>query len=379
MDIQARRPLTRAEKLDWLCLSRSERVGPVTFHHLIRRYGSAAAALDALPELARRGGRSLKPWPRASAERELEAVEAAGARLLAAAEPDYPAPLAAIEDAPPLVTVKGEAALLTKPAIAVVGARNASANGRRFARDLARDLGAAGLVVVSGLARGIDAAAHEGSLGSGTVAVLAGGIDVPYPPENEPLYDRIVGEGGAAVAELPPGTEPKAQHFPRRNRIIAGLSLGVVVVEAALRSGSLITARQALDQGREIFSVPGSPLDPRCQGTNNLLRQGAVLTESAEDVLRVIAAQAGASIRPGQTGNYIAESNDYDGSLESVGTADPARQAVLSALSPSPIAVDELARQCQVPAAKVAAVLLELELAGRIDRHPGHKVSLTIA
>jgi DNA processing protein len=379
MDIQARRPLTRAETLDWLCLSRSERVGPVTFHHLIRRYGSAASALDALPELARRGGRSLKPWPRASAGRELEALEQAGARLLASAEPDYPASLAAIEDAPPVLAVRGEAALLLKPAIAVVGARNASANGRRLARDLARELGAAGLVIISGLARGIDAAAHEGALASGTVAVLAGGIDVPYPPENVPLYDRIVGEGGAAVAELPPGTEPKAQHFPRRNRIIAGLSLGVVVVEAALRSGSLITARLALEQGREIFSVPGSPLDPRCQGTNNLLRQGAVLTESAEDVLKVIAAQAGASIRPGQTGNYIAESADYDAILESDKDADQARAAVVSALSPSPIAVDELARQCQVPAAKVAAVLLELELAGRIDRHPGHKVSLTIA
>jgi DNA processing protein len=377
--MDARRPLTRAETLDWLRLCRSERVGPVTFHHLIRRYGSAASALDALPELARRGGRSLRPWPRAAAERELEALEQAGARLLASAEPDYPAPLAAVEDAPPVLAVRGDLALLLKPAVAVVGARNASANGRRLARDLARELGAAGLVIVSGLARGIDAAAHEGSLASGTVAVLAGGIDVPYPPENRPLYDRIVGESGAAVAELPPGTEPKAQHFPRRNRIIAGLSLGVVVVEAALRSGSLITARLALEQGREIFSVPGSPLDPRCQGTNNLLRQGAVLTESAEDVLKVIAAQAGASIQPGRSGNYIAESASCDAILESDKGADQARAAVVSALSPSPIAVDELARQCQVPAAKVAAVLLELELAGRIDRHPGHKVSLTIA
>jgi DNA processing protein len=234
-------------------------------------------------------------------------------------------------------------------------------------------------VIVSGLARGIDAAAHEAALATGTVAVLAGGIDVPYPPENVPLYDRIVGEGGAAVAELPPGTEPKAQHFPRRNRIIAGLSLGVVVVEAALRSGSLITARLALEQGRDVFAVPGSPLDPRCQGTNNLLRQGAVLTESADDVLKVIAAQAGASIRPGQSRNYIAGSDNYEAMLESDKGADQARAAVVSLLSPSPIAVDELARQCQVPAAKVAAVLLELELAGRIDRHPGHKVSLTIA
>ena len=261
----------------------------------------------------------------------------------------------------------------------MVGARNASANGRRFARDLARDLGAAGLAVVSGLARGIDAAAHEGALAVGTVAVLAGGIDVPYPPENIALYERILAEGGCAVAELPPGTEPKAQHFPRRNRVIAGLSLGVVVVEAALRSGSLITARLALEQGREIFSVPGSPLDPRCQGTNNLLRQGAVLTESAEDVLRVIAAQAGASIRPGQTRNYISESDSYDTTPEAGPAADSARQTVMAALSPSPIAVDELARQCQLPASEVAAVLLELELGGRIDRHPGHKVSLTIA
>ncbi|HEX7007142.1 MAG TPA: DNA-processing protein DprA [Alphaproteobacteria bacterium] len=379
MDPRVARPLTEAEKLDWLCLSRSERVGPITFHHLIRRFGSARAALDALPELARRGGKSLKPWPRAAAERELAAIAAAGARLIAAVEPDYPAPLAAVEDAPPLLTVKGDPAVLLKPAVAVVGARNASANGRRMARDLARDLGAAGLVVVSGLARGIDAAAHEGALATGTVAVLAGGIDVPYPPENQPLCERIMAEGGAAVAEMPPGTEPKAQHFPRRNRVIAGLALGVVVVEAALRSGSLITARLALDQGREVFSVPGSPLDPRCHGTNNLLRQGAVLTESAEDVLRVVAAQAGASIHPGQKPYFIAESEDYGPSLESAPTAETARLAVLGALSPSPIAVDELARQCQLPAAEVASVLLELELAGRIDRHPGHKVSLTIA
>ncbi|MGE5146598.1 MAG: DNA-processing protein DprA, partial [Candidatus Eiseniibacteriota bacterium] len=284
-----------------------------------------------------------------------------------------------IEDAPPLLCVRGDPALLGKPAIAVVGARNASANGKRLARDLARELGTAGLVIVSGLARGIDAAAHEGALASGTVAVLAGGIDVPYPPENVALYERLLAEGGAAVAELPPGTVPKAQHFPRRNRVIAGLSLGVVVVEAALRSGSLITARLALEQGREIFSVPGSPLDPRCQGTNNLLRQGAVLTESADDVLKVIAAQAGASMPSGQKRNYIAESDNYGGFPESGPSAAGARETVLGALSPSPIAVDELARQCQLPASEVAAVLLELELGGRIDRHPGHKVSLTIA
>lgn len=379
MDRPAPLDLSPSELLDWLRLARSERVGPATFRHLIRRYGSAAAALDALPELARRNGKPIRLCPKAAAEAELEALEMMGARLLASCEPSYPAPLAAIEDAPPVLAVRGEAALLLKPAIAVVGARNASASGRRFAEDLARDLGASGLVVVSGLARGIDAAAHAGSLSSGTVAALAGGIDAPYPPENVPLYERIVGEGGAAVAELPPGVVPRAKHFPRRNRVISGLSLGVAVVEAALRSGSLITARLALDQGREVFAVPGSPLDPRCRGTNNLLREGAILTESAEDVLKIVAAQAGAAIGPASEEIFHSTPATYDETLTGRSDADATLRTVLEALSPTPIAVDELARQCQLPASEVVSVLLELELGGRIDRHAGHKVSLTVA
>lgn len=264
--IQPRHPLTDAERLDWIRLIRTENVGPITFHRLMEQYGSAAKALDMLPELARRGGRSkpLRVAPKAEAEREVQANRRFGARLICACEPDYPEPLAAVDDAPPVISVAGHAHLLRRRAVAIVGARNASLNGKKFAESLARDLGEAGLLVVSGLARGIDTAAHAGSIASGTAAVLAGGIDVVYPPENEGLYRDIMALG-VVVAESPIGTQPQARHFPRRNRLISGLSLGVLVVEAALRSGSLITARMALEQGREVMAVPGSPLDPRCQ------------------------------------------------------------------------------------------------------------------
>ena len=261
------------ERLDRLRLIRSENVGPITFRSLLRRFGSARAAIEALPDLARRGGRSapLRVCPFPQAEQELSAADRIGARLMTADDADYPEALAAIYDAPPLLYVLGDIALLRRQAVAIVGARNASANGRRLAQDIARDLGTAGFVVVSGLARGIDHAAHRGSLDSGTIAVVAGGIDIAYPPDNEELQ-REIGRRGAIVAEMPPGTVPQAKHFPRRNRLISGLSLGVLVVEAALQSGSLITARMALEQGREVLAVPGSPLDPRCHGTNNLRR-----------------------------------------------------------------------------------------------------------
>lgn len=364
-----RRPLTDAERMDWLRLIRSENVGPVTFYHLLRYFGSAGAALDALPELSRRGGRKrpVRLCPVDQAEREMGAARKAGARLLAAVEPDYPEPLAATEDAPPVIAVKGDAALLARPAVGMVGARNASANGKRFAERFARDLGDAGFVVASGLARGIDAAAHRGALATGTVALVAGGVDVCYPPENRDLYEAIA-ERGAIVSEQPAGLEPQGRHFPRRNRLISGVSRGVVVVEAARRSGSLITARMALEQGREVFAVPGSPLDPRARGSNDLIRQGATLTEEAEDVLRTLdptlaPAAKRASVPAPQTVVTV------DANLSD------ARRRVEENLSPTPTGVDELVRECHMPPSAVAAVLLELELAGRIERHPGNRVA----
>ena len=275
-------------------LCRTETIGPISFYAMLRRFGSARAALDVLPRLARRGERAttVTAVTRAEAEAELGALHRAGARLVCWGEPGYPSALAAIEDAPPILTVLGQAQLLQQPMIAVVGARNASANGRRLARDLAAELGLGGLVVISGLARGIDAAAHLGALETGSVAVVAGGADVVYPAENRGLYDALARQG-AIVAELPLGTEPQARHFPRRNRIISGMALGVVVVEAAARSGSLITARFALEQGREVFAVPGSPLDPRARGCNDLLRHGATLTENVADVLSQLGPQLG--------------------------------------------------------------------------------------
>jgi len=345
---------------------------------MLRRFGSARAALDALPLLARRGERAktITAVTRVDAEAELAELHRAGARLVCWGEPGYPGALAAIEDAPPILTVLGEAQLLQQPMIAVVGARNASANGRRFARDLAAELGRSGLVVISGLARGIDGAAHLGGLETGSIAVVAGGADVVYPAENRGLYDALVRQG-AVVAELPLGTEPQARHFPRRNRIISGMALGVVVVEAAARSGSLITARLALEQGREVFAVPGSPLDPRARGCNDLLRHGATLTENAADIL----SQLGPQLRgaePLRPNRPVAMPVALQ--LPSQSTAHPVseeagQELILGRLGPTPVAVDELVRQCQMSAAAVATLLLELELAGRVERHPGNLVS----
>jgi len=371
---QHRQKLNQSERTDWLRLIRSENVGPITFFHMLAHYGSAGAALEALPALAGRGGkRKIKICPKDVAERELARIEKIGAVLIAHGEPDYPRALAAIEDAPPLIARLGDADLLERPMVAIVGARNASANGRRLASQLAADLGSAGVTVISGLARGIDTAAHTGALASGTVAVVAGGIDVVYPKENQTLYEDILARG-VVLAESPPGTEPIARHFPRRNRLISGLSLGVVVVEAAPRSGSLITARMALEQGREVFAVPGSPLDPRARGTNNLIRQGATLTETAEDILQAVSKQM---IRPlaEPAGSTFKASSDGPPSPDGL---DAARKNIVELLSPTPAAVDELIRECQVSAALVAVVLLELELAGRIERHPGGRVSLII-
>lgn len=367
------RALTAAERLDWLRLARTPHVGPITFRHLLERCGSAAAAIEVLPELARRGGRgrSIKICPAGAAEREIEALDRLGARLIARAEPDYPPLLAEIEDAPPLISVRGRVDILTRRAVAVVGPRNASLNGRNFARGLARDLGAKGLLVVSGMARGIDTSAHEGALESGTLAVLAGGIDIVYPPENRGLYEKIA-DLGAVISEMPPGTEPQARHFPIRNRLISGSSLGVVVVEASPKSGSLITARMALEQGREVFAVPGSPLDPRARGTHQLLRDGAILTENADDVSDALNPIDRNRLREHKS-LFLQQ---IPAEPATSGELDRARASIAESLGPVPVTVDEIIRTCQFSPPLVSTVLLELELAGRLERHPGNRVAL---
>ena len=371
----APRALGDAERLDWLRLARSENVGPVTFLALLSRFGTPAAVLDALPALVRRGGRRrpIKVCSRAAAEREMAALAGLGGRMIALGEAAYPPALAAIPDPPPVLGVRGRADLLATESIAVVGARNASAGGLHFAERLAAELGAAGLTVVSGMARGIDARAHAGALESGTVAVMGGGADVVYPKENRALFERLL-EQGAVVSEAPLGTVPLGRHFPRRNRIISGLARGVVVVEGASRSGSLITARLALEQGREVLAVPGSPLDPRARGPNRLIREGAALVESADDVLDALAADRRRVLDearhewPGDAAAGTAEDDDAPAS---------ARAAVTALLGPSPVPVDLLVRQSRLTPAVVATILLELELAGRLERQPGNRVSLS--
>jgi len=377
----AARELDPQERLDWLRLARTETVGPVTFYALLRRFGSARAALEALPRLSR----PVTAMTLRDAETELAGLDRLGAQLVCWGEPDYPAALSAVEDAPPVLTVLGNPALLQVPMVAVVGARNASANGRRIASELAHGLGDAGVVVVSGMARGIDAAAHLGALDNGTVAVVAGRADIVYPPENQNLYDALV-ERGAVVAELPLGTEPQARHFPRRNRIISGMARGVVVVEAAAKSGSLITARFALEQGREVFAVPGSPLDPRSRGCNDLLRNGATLTETAADILTQLGPFLQSEMPPRAA--LSVQKKTHLPLLQSLSNPRPILPAepqipedatlelLIEKLSPTPVAVDELVRQCHLLAASIATLLLELELAGRIERHPGNLVSL---
>ena len=360
--------LDEAEKLARLQLIRSENVGPITFHQLIRHFGNAVQAIDGLPSLSHRGGRqrAIRVCSRAEAERELATLGARQVHAIFFGDANYPAPLAEIEDAPPVLQVIGRPELLNTPTVAIVGARNASLNGRKLAERLATDLGAVELTVVSGLARGIDAAAHRGSLATGSIAVLGGGADIIYPNENRPIYDRLALEG-AVVSELPLGTEPQARHFPRRNRIIAGLSLGVVVVEAARRSGSLITARLALEQGREIFAVPGSPLDERCRGTNRLIREGASLTECAQDVIETLLPMTQTRSQP-----QPAASEMTAGPFE---VGDDARGEIMELLSPSPVSIDEIVRQCHLPASVVQQILLEQELAGHIQRQPGGLVA----
>lgn len=357
-----------ADALARLRLIRTASVGPVTYRHLIARFGGAQPAIDAIPDLARRG-RGRPPHVPSLAEivRETDTVAALGGYYLLAGRKDYPSLLAEAEDAPPALIAIGDRSLLARPAIAMVGARNASAAAVRFARQLGHDLAALGYVVVSGLARGIDTAAHQGALAKGTVGVVAGGIDIFYPPENEPLQ-REMAKHGLVVSEQPPGTEPHARHFPSRNRIIAGLARGTVVVEAAPRSGSLITARLAADYGREVMAVPGSPLDPRAQGCNLLIREGAILIQSAADIDE--------ALRPFGGSHVAAPSAPYSSPVENADPGERERDRVVSLLSPSPVSMDELVRQSALAPAIVHAVLLELELAGRLVRHAGARVSL---
>jgi DNA processing protein len=370
--IAVQRLLTDDQRIDWLRLIRSENIGPLTFRALVNRFGGAAGALDALPGLYRKGGRpSARVCPREEAEAAIAAAAACGARFVAIGEAGYPGLLRHIERAPIMLCVKGETALAERPCLAVVGARNASALGMRFTRDLAGEAGRAGATIVSGLARGIDTAAHEAALSTGTVAVLAGGIDVVYPPENARLQAGIASQG-LLVSEHVPGTIPLARHFPQRNRIIAGMSLGVVVMEAALRSGSLITARLAAEQGREVFAVPGSPLDTRAAGCNRLIQDGAQLVGSVDDVLKGLDDLKGRTITA-DTFMQPPASDDYSGHPD---VPDTLHARLMQLLSPSPVGIDDLIRESAAPAHLVVAALLELELAGRIERHTGQRVSL---
>jgi DNA processing protein len=361
--------LSDDERRDWLRLIKSENIGPATFRALLSRFGSAAKALASLPHLSQRGGmsRPLAIYARDAAESDIERAEAAGARFVAPGEAGYPPLLRFIDGAPPLLCVKGDLALAERDTVAIVGSRNASAAGRKFARRVAAEITEAGYLVVSGLARGIDTAAHEAALEGGTAAVLAGGIEIVYPPENAELQEAI-GSRGLLITEMTPGTVPRADHFPRRNRIISGMSRAVIVIEAAARSGSLITARLAGEQGRDVFAVPGSPLDPRCEGTNHLIKNGAALLTSAADVIESLQSVSG---RPG---NAVflepgPEPVDFDPS-------DQERTRIASLLSHSPVAIDDLIRESGAPAPAVIAVVLELELSGKAVRHSGQLISL---
>ena len=353
-----------------LRLVRSSGIGPVTFRQLLTRFGGAEAALAAVPDLAQRGGgRAPSLFSEAAALAEMARVEALGARYLSLGQGLYPCALAELCDAPPLVTVIGDLGLFERPLVAIVGARNASAAACRFARGLAHELGREGVVVVSGLARGIDSAAHDGSMDSGTIGVVAGGIDVAYPPENADRQ-RAMGERGLVVAEMPPGTEPRARHFPYRNRIIAGLAQATVVVEAAPRSGSLITARLAGEAGREVMAVPGSPLDQRAQGCNQLIRDGATLIQNAADVMEGLRTM---------TGRLASPSYPFDHHGDAIPIEPPTelRARIVELLGPSPAPVDEIVRLSGAAPGEVQLVLLELDLAGRLERHAGGRVSLT--
>jgi DNA processing protein len=363
--------LSDEQRIDWLRLIRCQNVGPRTFRALINHYGGARAALDALPALARRGGGAVAPqiYSRQLAERELEASRKLGVSLVAIGEADYPRRLQMIDDAPPLIGVRGHRAALALPAVAIVGSRNASAGGIKLTQRIVRGLSEAGFAIISGLARGIDAAAHHASLETGTIAVLAGGQDRIYPPEHKELLDSIL-PSGVAVTEMPLGWEPRARDFPRRNRLISGLSLGVVIVEAAKRSGSLITARFALEQGREVFALPGSPLDPRAEGTNGLIKQGATPVTETADILAVLEPIMGVELPVREP------EPPEDHRQQSIEPAEDERTRISALLSPAPVLIDDLVRLSKTSPRVVRMVLLELEIAGRLERHGGGLVSL---
>lgn len=364
-------PLPDEERIAAIRLIRSENVGPVTYRELLQHYGTASAALEALPELSHRGGfrRVIRIAARSEAEMELERARRFGAQLLVVGETAYPTPLAALDAPPPLLFVKGDTGLLQRQTVGIVGSRQCSAAGTKLARQLAGDIGRAGFVVASGLARGIDAAAHQASLDTGTVAVLAGGLDFFYPPEHEELQ-RTIGERGLLVSEMSFGFTPRAQDFPRRNRIVSGLSLGVVIVEAARRSGSLVTARLAAEQGREVFAVPGHPLDPRAEGTNKLLKSGATLVTEAADVVSALSPLMKAPTL------HLREEEEAPQPMP-IEISDGDRGRVLAALGPAPVDTDSVARSTGLSVRSVQIALMELALAGRLERHGGGLVSLT--
>jgi DNA processing protein len=380
-------PLDDRGRLACLRLIRTEGVGPVSFRTLINTYGSAEAALVALPEIARQAARArpLRICPATQAEAEIAAAGKVGAVPVFTIEPGYPAALAAVDAPPPMLYVRGDLAALARPMVALVGSRECSAAGATMATRIAADLGAAGIVVASGLARGIDGAAHRSALPTGTVAVLAGGIDHVYPPENADLFEAIPAAGGAIVTEMAPGHTPRAADFPRRNRIISGISLGVVVVEAVRRSGGMITARFAGEQGREVFAVPGHPLDPRAEGPNHLIRHGATLITSASDILEaigpitgrqpVVVATPAPPVRPAAAPLPRPSTPDDAGAVSTAADGDAVRAVVLSALGTAPIAVDVLVRTTALSTRDVQMALMELDLDGRLVRHPGQLVS----
>lgn len=360
--------LTQTERRDWLRLIRTEHIGPATFRQLLQKFGSAREALEQLPSLGS-SKRRFRPPPEEAVLAELEAAEAINARYIASCEPDYPALLRHIHDPPPMICACGDVSLFNKQAVAIVGARNASAAGRQMAAMLASDLGASDIAVVSGLARGIDGAAHSAALETGTIAVVAGGIDVIYPPEHGELT-REIARRGLVISEMPPGYRPTGRDFPRRNRIISGLSRGVVVVEAAQKSGTLITARYALEHGREVFAVPGSPLDPRSHGTNRLIRDGATLIETADDILE--------SLKAPLRQPAFMEGDDFEGTeLLPEDTLMDSQKEVLSLLSFTPTHRDALIRSSELPSHIISQILLELVLTGDAEEHTGGRYTLS--
>jgi DNA processing protein len=369
--------LTERQRIAWLRLIRSDNVGPATFRDLINHFGSAETALAMLPELSQRGGatRAIRVASVDDAQRELEAADRFGARFVGIGEPDYPPALRQIDGAPPLLAVKGNLSAAARPAVGIVGSRNASISGAKFAAMIARDCGRAGYTVISGLARGIDAAAHRASLDTGTIAAMAGGLDQPYPPENVGLLQDIWNGDGIAISEMPFGWEPRARDFPRRNRLIAGVALGLVVVEAATRSGSLITARLAGEFGRLVFAVPGSPLDPRCHGTNGLLKEGAMIVTASDDILEALAPLSKIDLFSPPVAEEPLAENDKPLMLPPDETE---RTRITDALGITPVEIDDIIRHTGLPASSVYLVLLELDIAGRLHRHAGGLVSLAL-